>query len=148
MSQIKPGASYGWPSIIANGQHYPANKPKSYEAFDAKNVRPLLLYEAHSAPLGLVFNKGSQFPKKYQNDSFVTMHGFWNRIEPSGYKLVRVHFNAQGQPERVEDFITGFLVDNNRLPLPCGLVQAPDGSLLMGDNGVIYRKAYTGKKKS
>jgi glucose/arabinose dehydrogenase len=154
LNQIKPGAGYGWPSIIADGQHYPANKPKSgesYEAFDAKNVRPLLLYKAHSAPLGLVFNKGSQFPKEYQNDAFVTMHGSWNRAQPSGYKLVRVHFNAQGQPEKFEDFITGFLVDNDKSEFgrPCGLVQAPDGSLLMGDddNGVIYRVAYTGKKK-
>jgi glucose/arabinose dehydrogenase len=156
LNQIKPGAGYGWPSIIADGQHYPANKPKSgesYEAFDAKNQRPLLLYKAHSAPLGLVFNKSNQFPKEYQNDAFVTMHGSWNRTEPSGYKLVRVHFNAQGQPEKFEDFITGFLVDNNKSEFgrPCGLIQAPDGSLLMGDddNGVIYRVAYTGggKKK-
>ncbi|TVT40316.1 sorbosone dehydrogenase family protein [Hymenobacter setariae] len=157
LNQIKPGAGYGWPSIIADGKHYPANKPKSgesYEAFDAKNQRPLLLYKAHSAPLGLVFNRAAQFPKEYQNDAFVTMHGSWNRAQPSGYKLVRVHFNAQGQPERFEDFITGFLVDNDKSEFgrPCGLVQAPDGSLLMGDddNGVIYRVAYTGggKKKS
>lgn len=152
LNQIKQGAGYGWPSIIADGKHYPANKPKSgetYEQFDAKNQRPLLLYKAHSAPLGLVFNKGTQFPAAYKNDAFVTMHGSWNRTQPSGYKIVRVHFDAQGQPEKFEDFITGFLVENDKSEFgrPCGLIQANDGSLLMSDddNGVIYRVAYAKK---
>ena len=152
LNQLKQGAGYGWPSIIADGKHYPANKPKSgetYEQFDAKNQRPLLLYKAHSAPLGLVFNKGSQFPATYKNDAFVTMHGSWNRAQPSGYKLVRVHFDAQGKPEKFEDFITGFLVENDKSEFgrPCGLIQATDGSLLMSDddNGVIYRVAYAKK---
>lgn len=78
------------------------------------------------------------------------MHGFGNRTQPADYKLVRIYFNAQGQPERFEDFITGFLVDNDKSAFgrPCGLSQAPDGSLLMGDddNGVIYRIAYAKRR--
>jgi glucose/arabinose dehydrogenase len=148
-NQIKAGANYGWPSIIADGQHYPANKPKSgetYEQFDAKAQRPLLLYKAHSAPLGLVFYTGPQFPAEYKNDAFVTMHGSWNRAQPSGYKIVRVRFNAQGQPQKFEDFLTGFLVESDKSEFgrPCSIVQAPDGALLVSDddNGVIYRVAY------
>lgn len=152
LNHIKQGANYGWPSIMADGKHYPANKPKTgetYAQFDAKAVRPLLVYKAHSAPLGLVFNRGAQFPAAYKNDAFVAMHGSWNRTQPSGYKVVRVHFDAQGQPEKFEDFITGFLVENDKSEFgrPCGLVQANDGSLLLSDddNGVIYRVAYAKK---
>ncbi|WP_426058289.1 PQQ-dependent sugar dehydrogenase [Hymenobacter sp. B1770] len=152
LNQLKQGANYGWPSIIADGKPYPANKPKSgetYAQFDAKAVRPALLYKAHSAPLALVFYRGAQFPATYKNDAFVTMHGSWNRAQPSGYKIVRVHFDAQGKPEKFEDFITGFLVENDKSHFgrPCALVQATDGSLLMtdDDNGIIYRIAYAKK---
>ncbi|MDO7877766.1 PQQ-dependent sugar dehydrogenase [Hymenobacter sp. ASUV-10] len=153
LNQIREGANYGWPSIIADGQPYPANKPKSgesYAEFDAKCVRPLLLYKAHSAPLGLVFNRSAALPADYRNDAFATMHGSWNRAQPAGYKIVRIHCNAQGQPERFEDFVTGFLVegDKSEFGRPCSIVQHPDGSLLVSDddNGVIYRIAYAGSK--
>ncbi|MBD2715368.1 PQQ-dependent sugar dehydrogenase [Microvirga sp. STR05] len=155
LNLLKPGGNYGWPSIIADGKPYPANKPKSgetYAQFDAKAVRPLLLYKAHSAPLGLVFNRSQQLPAEYQNTAFVTMHGSWNRAQPSGYKIVRVRFNEQGQPQQFEDFVTGWLVENDKSEFgrPCAIVQAADGSLLVSDddNGVIYRVAYTGGGKA
>ncbi len=76
------------------------------------------------------------------------MHGSWNRAEPSGYKIVRVRFNDQGQPEKFEDFVTGWLVNNNKEQFGrvCGIAQHADGSLLVSDdaNGVIYRVAYAG----
>jgi glucose/arabinose dehydrogenase len=154
-NQLKQGANYGWPSIVADGKPYPANKPKSgesYAQFDAKAVRPLLLYKAHSAPLGLVFNRSPQLPSDYKNDAFVTMHGSWNRAQPSGYKIVRVRFNEQGQPQQFEDFATGWLVENDRAEFgrPCAIVQAADGALLVSDddNGVIYRIAYAGGGKA
>ncbi|TLM88381.1 PQQ-dependent sugar dehydrogenase [Hymenobacter jeollabukensis] len=155
LNQIKENAHYGWPSIIADGQLYPANKPKSgdsYQQFDAKCVRPALLYKAHSAPLALTFNRVQLFPPAYENDAFVTMHGSWNRAQPAGYKIVRVHFNDRGQPERFEDFVTGWLVEGDKAEFgrPCALVQAPDGSLLVSDddNGVIYRISYNAPRQA
>jgi len=91
-----------------------------------------------------VFYTGSSFPSEYQNDAFVTMRGSWNRSKPAGYGVVRVKFE-NGQPVRTEEFLTGFLVDNNRshFARPVGIVQHSDGSLLVSDdtNGVIYRVA-------
>ncbi len=76
------------------------------------------------------------------NDAFIAMRGSWNRSRPVGYKVVRVHFE-NGQPVRFEDFLTGFLVDNNRAHFGrlVGVAVHNDGSLLVSDdtNGVVYR---------
>ena len=80
------------------------------------------------------------------------MHGSWNRTQPSGYKIVRVRYDEQGKPTGIEDFVSGWLVDNNKSHFGrvCGIIQHPDGSLLVTDdaNGVIYRVAYTGDAKA
>ena len=52
--------------------------------------RPSLLYQAHTAPLGLAFYTGSQFPPEYRGDLLVALHGSWNRSVPVGYKVIRV----------------------------------------------------------
>lgn len=45
----------------------------THEAYAAKSVKPTLLYEAHSAPMALLFYTGNQFPEEYDGDAFVTM---------------------------------------------------------------------------
>jgi glucose/arabinose dehydrogenase len=64
---------------------------------------------------------------------------------PSGYRVARIKF-AHGRPERFEDFLTGFLLDEGRAQFgrPAGLAIMRDGSLLVSDdaNGMLYRVAY------
>ena len=59
--------------------------------------------------------------------------------------MVRVHFE-NGKPTRIDDFIKGFLVDNNQAQFgrPVGIATLPDGSLIFSEdnNGVIYRVSY------
>ena len=93
----------------------------------------------------LVFANRSTLPAQYRGDAFATMHGSWNRKPPSGYEIVRVHFE-NGQPKSIEPFVSGFLMQHSngtwgRFARPFGLAIAGDGSLLMGDeqNGIIYR---------
>ncbi|UOQ74831.1 PQQ-dependent sugar dehydrogenase [Hymenobacter cellulosilyticus] len=154
LNEIKEGADYGWPYVYADGKIPPHPQPADMtpEEYAAKTVKPTQLYAAHAAPLGMVFNKGAQFPKEYRNDAFVTMHGSWNRAQPSGYRIVRVKFDAQGKAIRIEDFVTGWLVNNNKEQFGrvCGIAQHTDGSLLISDdsNGVIYRVAYAGGKSA
>ena len=109
LNELKEGADYGWPYVYADGKIPPHPQPAGQipEQYAAKTIKPVQLYPAHSAPLGLVFNTGQQFPKEYQNDAFVTMHGSWNRAQPSGYKIVRVRFDAQGRATGIEDFVSG-----------------------------------------
>lgn len=148
LNQIKQGAFYGWPYIYGDGNYNPHPRPMgdtTYAQILARTTLPSLSYDAHAAPLGLVFYTGTTFPAEYQNDAFVTMRGSWNRTQPSGYKVVRAHFE-NGKPTRIDDFVTGFLVSNNQAQFgrPVGITTMPDGSLLFSDdnNGVIYRVTY------
>lgn len=148
LNQIVEGGDYGWPYVYENGKPNPADEPPqglTYAQYAKKTKPPVLTYTAHSAPLGMVFYTGTQFPEVYKNDAFVAMHGSWNRSEPSGYKLVRVRFE-NGKPTAFEDFMTGFLVDDNQAQFGriVGIAQHPDGSLLVSDdaNGAVYRIAY------
>jgi glucose/arabinose dehydrogenase len=92
----------------------------------------------------MAFYRATKFPAEYHNDAFVAMRGSWNRSRAVGYKVVRIDFE-NGKPARFEDFLTGFLVDNNKSHFGrlVGVATHPDGSLLVSDdtNGVIYRVA-------
>lgn len=145
VNQIKQGADYGWPYIFGKGNYNPADRPKgdtTYQQYLKKTTLPTLTYQAHSAPLMMAFYTGTKFPAEYRNDAFVAMRGSWNRSSPVGYKVVRLHFE-NGKPTKFEDFLTGFVTDNNRAHFgrPVGLAVHKDGSLLLSDdtNGVIYR---------
>ncbi|GAB2778452.1 sorbosone dehydrogenase family protein [Rhabdobacter roseus] len=145
LNKILQNADYGWPYIYDDGRYNPSNRPPgdtTYQQYLQKTTLPSLGYQAHAAPMQMVFYQGTRFPSDYQNDAFVAMRGSWNRSTPVGYKVVRVHFE-NGQPTRFEDFLTGFLVNNNRAHFArlVGVAVHADGSLLVSDdtNGVIYR---------
>ena len=154
LNRIQQGEHFGWPFCWGDRRPdvYLSAEPKgtTKEEFCAKTQPPVLTYTAHSAPLGMVFYTGSQFPQEYRGDAFVTMRGSWNRNPPVGYKVVRVRYQ-NGKPVAIEDFITGFLNEKRTAQFgrPVGIAVAPDGSLLFTDdtNGVIYRMSYTARTK-
>ena len=113
--------------------------------------KPDLLFEAHSAPLGLVFYDETQFPAEYRGDAFVALHGSWNSGEPTGYKVVRVKF-ADGRPVGwYENYAVGFWKEGGERARvwgrPAGLLVAADGSLLIADDtgGAVWRIFYAGE---
>src|SRR5205807_2065094 len=70
--------------------------------------------------------------------------GSWNRSQPTGAKVVRVHVE-NGQPTSIEDFVTGWqLADGSRWGRPVGLLVMPDGALLVSDDygSRIWRVSY------
>lgn len=148
LNEIELGAQYGWPHVYGAGEITPWTNPPgdiTKEQWKA-NSRPMVLgYNAHAAPMQLVFYSGGKYPAEYQGDAFVTFRGSWNRKNASGYEIVRVRFE-NGRPKSFEPFVTGFLTDGGKTHLarPMGLTMAKDGALLMADdaNGVIYRVAF------
>lgn len=152
LNLIEAGNNYGWPFCYADQQvdPYLAVPPQGMTKaeFCAQSTSPVLTYQAHSAPIGMVFYTGDQFPEEYQNDAFVAMRGSWNRQEPVGYKVVHVDFDEEGQPVAIDDFITGWLLEEEvaHFGRVAGLLVLSDGSLLLSEdtNGVIYKISYTG----
>jgi len=139
---IKDGRNYGWPQCYLPGKPNP-----EYGSASCANVEPpAITVQAHSAPLGLAFYTGSQFPREYRGDAFVTLHGSWNRSVPTGAKVVRVEVDSSGhRAVGVEDFIVGWQrPDGSRWGRPVGLLVLPDGSLLVSDDrgDKIWRVTY------
>ena len=146
LNRIERNGHYGWPWCFADRQvdrHFSQPPPgQTREEFCAATKPSILNSQAHSSPIGFVFQTDSRWPSEYRNDAFIAMHGSWNRERPSGYKVVRLRF-AGGQPAGFEDFVTGWLSEdgNTQYGRPTGLAFAADGSMLISDdeNGAIYR---------
>jgi len=149
LTHLEQGAFYGWPYAYI-GPHPAPDLGSKRPDLVAKSKVPDLLFQSHSAPLGLIFYEGAQFPAAYKGDAFVALHGSWNSSKPTGYKVVRVHF-ASGMPAGgYENFLTGFW-DGQSNPAkvwgrPVGLAVMKDGSLLVSDDAgkLIWRVRYVG----
>jgi glucose/arabinose dehydrogenase len=153
-TRLQKGEFYGWPYAYLTPNNVDPrqttnNKSKRPDLV-AQTRTPDVLFQAHSAALGLQFYDGKTFPEKYRNGAFVAFRGSWNRDRGTGYKIVFVPFDNNGRSQGYyEDFLTGFLL-NPSTPTtwgrPVGLLVLPDGSLLVTEeaNNRIYRIQYTG----
>jgi glucose/arabinose dehydrogenase len=153
LTHLQPGGFYGWPYAYL-GPHPDPDYGSKRPDLVAKAILPDLLFQAHSAPLGLVFYEGAQFPSAYKGDAFVALHGSWNAGASTGYKVVRVPFRNGRPAGGYENFATGFWrgADKPGSPAhvwgrPAGLAVAKDGSLLIADDAgkVVWRVSYIGK---
>jgi glucose/arabinose dehydrogenase len=139
---VRDGDDFGWPRCVNGAQPDPQfGSPGACEGV----ARPAVEMQAHSAPLGLRFYEGTQFPPEYQGSLFVAFHGSWNRSVPTGYKVVRVPVQDGRPAGPVEDFVTGWQQGTSRAwGRPVDVVVASDGSLFISDDGAnqIYRVWY------
>ena len=140
---IREGADYGWPDCMGDriGVEW---GPEARPDRCADTEPPLVAMQGHSAPLGISFYTGDQFPASFRNNALVAFHGSWNRSEPTGYKVVRVHDGM------VEDFLWGFLdvAARTQSGRPVHAITGPDGAVYVSDDatGNIYRVVYTGPR--
>jgi glucose/arabinose dehydrogenase len=150
LNKIEAGKHYGWPHCWGdpNNLKVPIEDPNfpGAEGFCKTTTGPAITFTSHSTPIGITFLAKSNFPVEYKNDAIVAMRGSWNREKLSGYKLVRVKFNA-GNPTEVVDFATGWLNNNEAWGRPVDVITGPDGALYVSDNraGNIYRISYKAK---
>ena len=148
ITHVEEGGFYGWPWWYIGGHQDPRHKGKHPELKD-KVIVPDVLLQPHYASLQMTFYEGSQFPAEYKGDIFSSQHGSWNRSVRAGYEVIRVPMHQSGRATgEYEDFLTGFVVDNGHVwGRPVGVTVAPDGSLLVTDDGSnsIWRVSYTQK---
>ncbi|MDA1072870.1 MAG: PQQ-dependent sugar dehydrogenase [Proteobacteria bacterium] len=149
-TRVRQGEFFGWPYAYAGGVPYPEYGQDEPDLV-AATVLPDVLIQSHSAPLGLVFYDGEQFPAEYRGDAFVSLHGSWNRSQPTGYKIVRIRFEDGRPVGGYENFATGFWFAGEReaqlYGRPVGLAVAADSALLIADDGaqVVWRIAWQGE---
>ena len=148
ITHVQEGGFYGWPWWYIGGHQDPRHKGKHPELKD-KVIVPDVLLQPHNASLQLTFYQGGQFPAEYYGDIFASEHGSWNKTVRAGYEVIRVPLHQTGHATgEYEDFLTGFVLpDGNVWGRPVGITVAPDGSLLVSDDGSnsIWRVSYTGK---
>ena len=145
-TSLKDGGFYGWPYSYIGNNVDPRVKPERPDLV-AKAIIPDVLLEAHVAPLQFAFYTGKQFPEQYRGGAFIAEHGSWNRTLRHGYQVVFVGFKDGQAVADPVPFLTGMVPDPKRRNVngrPVGVAVAPDGSLLVTDDGasVIYRVSY------
>ena len=133
---LEQGKNYGWPNCYGKNIHDDTFDKNTYirnpcmTPFETPSYIDL---QAHSAPLGLAF---------YNSDLLVAYHGSWNRSVPTGYKIVRIKLDGQGNVLGTpEDFITGFLTSSgSKIGRPVDVKIFPSGIYVSDDlSGSIYR---------
>ncbi|MAG91902.1 oxidoreductase [Candidatus Woesearchaeota archaeon] len=136
---IESNKHYGWP--FCYGKNVP--DPEFGSGSCEHREQSFIDLQAHSAPLGLAFNFGGNFPSEYKGKLFVAYHGSWNRKVPTGYKIVMI----DTETKEVSDFATGWLTDKEKvLGRPVDIIFDKEGVMYVSDDnaGLIYRVSSKG----
>ena len=135
VTHIEDGGFYGWPWYYLGGNPDPRLQGKRPELKATVKV-PDVLFQPHSAPLGLAFYTGQQFDAADRDSIFVASHGSWNKAARTGYKVVRVPLKNGAATGEYQDFVTGFVTPEGQVwGRPVGVAVTKDGSLMVSDDG-------------
>jgi len=155
--RLKKGQDAGWPYVYWD--QFKKKKILSPE-FGGDGIKegapqaiePLMGFPGHLAPNALLFYTGVQFPKRYLNGAFIAFHGSWNRSPEfqEGFCVVFMPMKNGIPTGEWEIFADGFsgkekiMSPREAQHRPCGLTQAPDGSLLVSDDvrGWVWKISY------
>jgi glucose/arabinose dehydrogenase/cytochrome c5 len=147
ITAVRKHGFYGWPWWYM-GPHQDPRHPNEHPELRQRVISPDVLLQPHNAPLQIAFYQGAQFPAEFKGDIFASEHGSWNKSVRTGYEVIRVPLHQIGRAEGdYEDFLTGFVLANGQVwGRPVGVATAPDGSLLVSDDGSnsIWRITFVG----
>ncbi|QOL51097.1 PQQ-dependent sugar dehydrogenase [Massilia litorea] len=146
VTRVKAGGFYGWPWYYIGANEDPRLKGIRPD-LGTRVLVPDTLIQSHSAPLGMVVYQAPPgakhaFPKQYEGDIFLALHGSWNRATRTGYKVVRVMMKNGVPTGQYQDFMTGMVLsDRDVWGRPAAVEVAADGALLVVDDGggVVWR---------
>jgi len=145
---------WAWPSFLNSGY--------TDEWCRENTNQSVMSMPAHSAPLGITFYKWKDisqeeynqsgckgFPKSMDGYAFIAFHGSWNRSPPTGYKVVFVPFDGEGNPTALPIDLFRHMGDFAKWP---GGVRPVDvqfdscGSLLVTEDGIgsVIKITYNG----
>lgn len=139
LNLVVEGGFYGWPFASGNRVSDP-DLGRGREREVASSLPPVHNFAAHNAPLGITFLDAPDTPPGYRGAALVALHGSWNRTAKDGYKVVSLHWDAQGGITQ-RDFLTGFLNAEQVIGRPVDVAQGRDGVIYVSDDfgGVVFK---------
>jgi glucose/arabinose dehydrogenase len=144
LTSIREGGFYGWPYSYWGKNVDPRVRPQDPQKVAAAIV-PDYSLGSHVASLGLAFSMPAM-GARFADGVFVGEHGSWNRIPPSGYRVIFVPFRGGRPAGDPIDFVSGFRgEDGNTRGRPVGVTVDPRGALIVADDlsNTIWRIAPT-----
>lgn len=141
-TSVQDGGFYGWPYSYI-GAHPQPGFAKRRPDLVRRAIVPDVLFQSHSAPIGMVFLGGANVPDEWRDDALVALRGSWNSAHPTGYKVVRVPFDKGAPLGGYVNFLTGFRLDDPARTVgkpatvwgrPTGVAVMPDGAILVSDD--------------
>ena len=148
LTHIKQGGFYGWPYAYIGPHEDPRRKGEKPDLVK-KTIVPDVVLGAHVAVIDFEFYTGSQFPKHYQGGAFLAFHGSWNRSKRVGQSIAFIPFKNGKPSGPMKEILTGWMIGPDSRDVwgrPVGLLQLPDGSLLISEDGNnrIWHLSYKG----
>jgi glucose/arabinose dehydrogenase len=144
LTNVPIGAHYGWPWVYWKDHEDDRVIAAAPDYFDDYVRKPEYALGSHVAPLGLAFaNGGLRLGDAFANGAFIARHGSWNRHPLSGYDVVFVKFDANGNPLGLPiPVLTGFLNSKgDTRGRPTWVAFDKGGALLVTDDtaGIVWR---------
>jgi glucose/arabinose dehydrogenase len=136
-THIQQGGFYGWPYAYAGPNEDPRNKGMRPDLV-AKTIAGDVMLGAHVAVIDFEFYTGNQFPAEYKGGAFLALHGSWNRSKRVGQSIAFIPFKDGKPSGPMREVVSGWMMGPDSPEVwgrPVGILQLPDGSLLISEDG-------------